>query len=229
MAETAFQRYSRWGLDAVLQRYLGLQILPGTDEDLLLVGPLAFSVRGPDSRTLEDSYDVEIRVPKDFPKSIPIVRELGGRVPKNFHQFTDGTLCLGAETELRIRLISNPTLLNFLERIVIPYFYGYSHFQKFGLMPFGELAHGKEGVLDYLTSLFRVSSHKAVREFVRLASLSRRVANKHPCPCRSNSRLGRCHHLRVNALRSLLGRTWFAKQHLMLSLGEESSPRSKPS
>lgn len=227
MAETPFQRYSRWGLDAVLQRYPGLQIMPSTDEDLVLVGSLAFSVRGPDSRTLEDNYDVEIRILQAFPESIPTVKELGGRIPKDFHQFTDGTLCLGAETELRIQLVSVPTLLNFLERVVIPYFYGYSYFQKFGLMPFGELAHGNEGVLDYFTSLFRVTSHKAAREFVRLASLHRRVANKHPCPCRSDSRLGRCHHRRVNMLRALLGRTWFAKQHLMLSLGEESSPRPK--
>ena len=37
---------------------------------------------------------------------------------------------------------------------VILYLYGYSHFERYGVMPFGELKHGAEGLREDLASLF---------------------------------------------------------------------------
>jgi hypothetical protein len=54
-----------------------------------------------------------------------------------------------------------------------------------------------------------VNGRADLGEFVRLAALRRREANKHPCPCGSGRRLGRCHNRRVNHLRGRLGRSWF--------------------
>jgi hypothetical protein len=87
--------------------------------------------------------------------------------------------------------------------------YGHAYFEKHGVMPFSELRHGESGILQDLASLYGTSSNAAVVGFVRLTALSKRVANKAPCPCGSSRRLGRCHSRLTNYYRGRLGRGWF--------------------
>ena len=96
---------------------------------------LHFRVRGPADGTIEDSYRVELRIPPSFPSAVPIVFETGGRVPKTYHKLTDGSLCLAAQTELRLGLGPSTTVNQFIERFVVPYLFGYSHFEKYGVAP----------------------------------------------------------------------------------------------
>ena len=101
------------------------------------------------------------------------------------------------------------SLLRFVEKCVIPYLYGRSHFEQYATMPFGELEHGAKGIRQDLAELFGTSRADRMEEFARLTARKRRHANKELCPCASGLRLGRCHHRRVNALRKQLGRLWF--------------------
>lgn len=123
-------------------------------------------------------------------------------------------LCLGAPTAIRMKLSLSPSLLTFLEELVIPYLAGYSYFAKQGTPLFGELAHGSDGIREYLAELFHSKSTKTPEEFLRLASLRKRCVNKEPCPCGSGRRLGRCHNRVVNALRTRLSRSWFRDEYL---------------
>lgn len=216
MTETVTDRFARWRLQDTLRRYPGLRIAPSAGEELKLAGELRFRVTGPSGDTIEDSYEVELRVPLDFPRGTPTARETGGRIAPTFHKLKGGLLCLGAPTDLRIRLVTSPTLLTFVERIVIPYLFGHTYYQAHGKMPFDELEHGKAGLLQHYATLFGVPGPATARGFVRVTSLRRRVANKLPCPCGSRRRLGRCHHRRVNRLRQLLGRAWFREELLAL-------------
>ena len=75
--------------------------------------------------------------------------------------------------------------------------------------PFGDLAHGAEGIREDLRLLFGVDRESAVLPFVRLVAMRKRHANKRVCPCGSGRRLGRCHNRSVNQLRDRLGRYWF--------------------
>jgi len=98
----------------------------------------------------EDTYRIELRVPAGFPTAVPTVLETGGRILKTYHKLTDGSLCLAAPTELRLKLGPASTLSGFVERFVIPYLFGYSHYAKTGVAPFGELEHGREGLRQHL-------------------------------------------------------------------------------
>lgn len=189
MAETVTNRFARWRLQETLLRYPGLRIAPSAGEELKLAGELRFRVTGPDGVTMEDSYDVELRVPADFPPRTPTARETGGRIAPTFHKLEGDLLCLGAPTELRIRLATSPTLLTFVERVVIPYLFGHTYFQAHGRMPFDELEHGNDGLLQHFEALFGAPNRVAALGFVRAASLRRRVANKLACPCGSGRRL----------------------------------------
>jgi SEC-C motif len=174
-----------------------------------LVGVLAFVAEASGKERLEDEYQIELSVPGGFPGSVPSVRETGGRIPPSFHKLADGALCLGSPTRLRLILSESPSILRFVERCVIPYLYGYSYFERHGILPFGELDHGDPGIRQDFASIFHIDQEEMVREFVRLTSMRKRHANKQPCPCGSQRRLGRCHYRRVNSLRGRLGRYWF--------------------
>lgn len=212
MPETVADRYARWRLQDTLLRYPGLRIKPSSGEGLTLAGELHFNATGPNGIAIEDTYEVELVVPADFPRRTPTAQETGGRIAPDFHKLVGDLLCLGAPTELRIRLLTSPTLITFIERIVIPYLFGHTYFKAHKQMPFDELEHGNDGLLQHFASLFGTPSRVAAQEFVRAASLRRRIANKRNCPCGSGRRLGRCHNRKVNRLRDLLGRSWFVQE-----------------
>lgn len=222
MPESVRQRFARWRLEELLLKYPGLRLTPENRGWVSLAGTLAFAAQALGRERIDDEYDVEIAVPEGFPVGIPSVRETANRIPSSFHKLKDGALCLGSPTRLRLILFESPSLLRFVERCVIPYFYGHSYFERHGTLPFGELQHGESGIRQDFASLFGVDREDVVREFVRLTSLRKRHANKQPCPCGSRRRLGRCHHRRVNRLRDCLGRRWFAWYAILLETPDDS-------
>jgi hypothetical protein len=225
MPESIADRYRRWGVDELLRKYPYLGIIPTQDEHLRIGGELHFRVLGPGGEVIEDAYRVELRIPVSFPARYPTARETGGRISETYHKLEDGSLCLAAPTELRLRLGPASTLGDFVEQLVIPYLYGYSSYERNGVAPYGELEHGKAGLRQYFASLFGISDRDAAVKFVRLTSLKKRAANKEPCPCGSHRRLGRCHHRIVNELRERLGRRWFAVEYESL---RGATPSSAP-
>ncbi len=223
MAESIRERYTRWQLYELLNKYSGLQLAPN-DYAVVLRGDLAFRATGPDGTLVDDAYSIEIRVPAEFPSLLPRTHETKGRIPRKYHKLEDGSLCLGAPTALRMKLKSAPSLLVYLESFVIPYLYGHSIYSQTGVMPFGELDHGDDGIRQYIASLFSSVPTNDVEDFLRLASMNKRHANKWPCPCGSGKRLGRCHNRRVNGLRRKVGRKWFREEYRKVKKGLSDDP-----
>lgn len=214
----ASDHLARWEVGEILHAQPGLSLKPKVDGSLRLSGPYAFRVKPNDLELIEDSYELEISVPDGYPEKLPVIKELSNRIPKDFHTNPDESLCLGSELRIRLILSKSPSLLHFAEQCITPYLYGFSYKEKNGSLPFGELEHGKKGLLTDYAELFGVRDDKAALKMVWLTSLHKRVANKNTCPCRSGHRLGKCsHHLQVNNLRKILGRGFFKKQFKLLS------------
>lgn len=217
MPESIVERHRRWGVAELLKRHPELRILPTSDETLNVGGELRFYVQGPSEEPIEDAYEVLIRFPMSFPNGIPTAFEKGGRIPRSHHTHPDGSLCLGAKTEIRLKLGPDSTLDCFVNGILIPYLFQFSFLKKHGRMPFGELKHGVHGLLDYFAFLYKVADRRSAKALVLLTSLKKRRANKKRCPCGSGRRLGRCHNRTVNDLRKRLGRKWFSEEYKELS------------
>ncbi len=225
MVESIGERFARWRMDQLLVKYDGLRLKSGRHGYTRIAGRLAFVAQPGGLEVIEDEYDIEIVVLDQFPDVVPLVWETAGRIPRTFHKLEGNALCLGSATRLRLTMIGSPSLIGFVERCVIPYLYGHSYFERHRTLPFGELDHGDAGILQDFAALFGVSQEGAAREFVGVASLRRRVANKRPCPCGSGRRLGRCHHCRVNNVRALLGRVWFRRCYARLRSESKKSGR----
>lgn len=209
--ENAADRFRRSEIVELLARYDGLRLLPSIGMTTRIAGTLTFSAEGRTSPFIEDSYEVSIEVPYEFPDRMGLAWETGGRIPATYHKLDNGALCLGSRVRLRLQTAGSPSVLRFVERCVIPYLYGYSHFLKTGKMPFGELEHGELGSLQDLASLLHMEMGPAI-PYCMLATVKRRRANKQPCPCGSGRRLGRCHNRKVNMLRDRVGRLVLVKE-----------------
>ncbi|WP_339908965.1 SEC-C metal-binding domain-containing protein [Symmachiella dynata] len=205
--------YERLKIDTLLEQHLGLRIVPSPGEELILGGKVQFTATGPGGREIMDEYDLELRIPPTFPDDEPLVRETAGRIARDYHKLKGNHLCLASPTRIRIGLAQSPDVPAFVRQFVIPYLYGHSYHEKNGTMPFGELAHGPEGIREDLASLFGAPGASLPEEFIRLAGMQKRRANKEACPCGSGRRLGRCHNCSVNDLRAKLGRKWFDREY----------------
>lgn len=193
----------------------------GEDDELRLIGAIRLDdVELKGLPRLGGAYRIKIIVPRGFPTSLPSAYALEDSIPRDYHTYSDGKLCLGAPLHIRAIVNHRPTLFGFVSECVVPYLYRHRHLQLFGIAPWGELEHRFPGLLQYYEYLFGTSDPNTCLEFLRLAALRKRVANKCPCPCSSALRLGRCHHLRINRFRDRCGRAairdaWRALKHAL--------------
>jgi hypothetical protein len=202
------KRLAQWGVGELQERYPGLRIKPSRNAGLLLAGEFAFHAAQGEF-DVADSFEVEIHVPADFPQTPPIVREIGGRIPSTFHRYKDGTLCLGSPLRLKMEAWENPTLLDFVQAVLVPYFFNFLIGQRTGHLPLGELAHFNKGVLDDYRRLLGACTDEECRALLFLLTIRKRLANKRPCPCGSGQRVGTCHSRVLNRLRPVATRSWF--------------------
>jgi hypothetical protein len=213
MIDSVRRWYERLEVGALLREHRGLHIVPAGNGELVLAGTVHFQGPGLADDVIEDRYSIELRVPPGFPDDEPTVRETDGRIPRDYHKLTGDRLCVAAPTAIRLKLQTSPTLPAYVKHFVIPYLYGHAYCAKHGRLPYGELDHGDEGIRQYLAELFASRSSDRAEEFLHLAGMKKRTANKYPCPCGSGKRLGRCHNRRVNHLRKSVGRTWFRAEY----------------
>lgn len=206
MRGSAFAIPPSWQLAEALSRQPRLALVPSRSSAVIIEGELRCFRVGPDDVVIDENYAVRIEVPREFPRELPRVVETQGKVPRSFHRNPDASLCLGSPLAIRLAIADDPSIAAFIDRVVIPYFYSHAYFVRCGQMPFGELAHGAAGLEDDVRRLFRMPNGTDAVEFLRLASLRRRHANKHKCPCGSGKRLGRCHSTVVQQARCVLGR-----------------------
>ena len=67
---------------------------------------------------IEDCYDVDIQFPGNYPDDLPLVWEVGEKIAKGYHHFSDGTLCLGTFVEVNKIFRAAPNVKNFIESFI---------------------------------------------------------------------------------------------------------------
>jgi hypothetical protein len=200
------------GLDEFLNDQPFLSIQPSNGNPLLLEGDFQFCAEYEGHPRISDTYHLQIAIPKEFPRRVPTVTETDGKIPRtdDFHVNGDGTLCLGSRIRLMARLQAEPTLQKFSNNCLVPYLYAMSlklrHGQGF---IFGELRHGINGELDDYKELLALNRNDQVVPALLCMLKKKRLANKMPCPCGCQRRLGKCEfNAAVRKFRNLLPKAW---------------------
>lgn len=146
-----------------------------------------------DGETL-DRYLIEVEFPDDYADSLPIVREVGGRIPRieDRHVYNSkGEICAIVPEEWFLRPNSD-SIQNFLSGPVRNFFIGQSLVEQGKPWPFGQRAHRIPGLYEAYAEILGVSDQESINRYLDL--LSRDPIRRHwDCPCGNGKRLRDCH------------------------------------
>ena len=139
-----------------------------------------------------DRYSVEIRLLPDYPNSIPIVKEVGGRIPwtADRHMLRDGKACLFLPDERWKVYPPGFTLLDFLKGPVHNFFLGQSLFELGQPWPFGQWEHGAEAIQKYYAGLLGTSDIFMILKYLEYLSKPK-LKGHWDCPCRKKCSIAR--------------------------------------
>ncbi|MBU0626074.1 SEC-C domain-containing protein [Patescibacteria group bacterium] len=156
------------------------------------------------------AFDIEIKLPDDYPNSLPEVKELGGKIPiaNDRHVNDDGTCCLTVPAKMYQELGKNYSIIDFIDKFVVPFFANQVYYEIHRIWANGDYSHGNRGMLECYKELLRLSSLKQVVECMKITLQTFPKTSK-SCPCGSGKKLRDCHlaeliNLRVSIPTNLL-------------------------
>jgi len=217
-------------LDEFLSAFPGLAIRPDGSNNTVLAGDFKLDAAIPGGVRVQESFHLEIRVPPDYPEDRPRVFERSGKIPmaggKN-HINPDGSLCLGSPIRLMMHLGSNPSLVGYMRECVVPFLYAIAHRQQHGGdLVFGELAHWVPGLADDYGKILNLRDGGKILAALKCVLMKKRIANKRPCPCGCQRRLGKCRlRFRIHTFRKLIPKMWL-RAHLQELTGKPAPQRT---
>lgn len=154
--------------------------------------------RGPfdvtDEGAVLDTYALEVELPPNYQEALPLVREVGGRIPRVSARHVnkgDGTLCVCIPAAYLVGG-GSPWLPDYLAGPVRSYLIGNSIVERGGQWPWGEWRHGVEGLLDFLGPLLGTTDRATLMRYLDLLAKPR-LKGHWECPCGSGMRLRDCH------------------------------------
>lgn len=193
----AFQEFQR----SIDSKYATLRVLVENDVVYIRGGLILEAL---DGRELE-RYSIEIQIPDDYPKSVPIIREIGGRLPKipdRHFNLADGTACLFLRDERHKYYPQGSTIIDFIEGPVKSFFLWQTNYDlnesKSSLEGRG---HGVEGIIEFYSEELKTKDKSVILKF--LDYLTAKKVKKHwRCYCGSGKQLRYCHIDKLNDLRT---------------------------
>jgi len=217
------------GLEDFLASHPRIRIVAINNDQVELAGEYHLKAQLAGSQLIDRTYQLRLVCPHDYPRKLPKVLDEGRYFPRNqeYHTYSDGSFCLGSELKIKSLLLSDHSFTAFFEYIVDRFLYAITHRIEFGNFPFGELAHGEQGLVDDYGEMFGLSEKLSVLRALRALGKRKREANKLPCPCGCGRRLGRCNYrFLLNEFRNIERRRWF-RQHLKKSFKPIERPKPK--
>lgn len=162
-----------------------------------------------------DAFQVRIVALPDYPDSMPLLLETGGRTAAiaTKHRIKDhrdlhrnpgtGTACLCVKQEEAVRFPTGAGLLHFIEELVVPYLFGLSHFDEHGKWPWPDYSHGALGNLEYYGDAAEDPSNESISATLDLLKQGgswrelrrqiRKPSAMRMCVCGSRKPISRCH------------------------------------
>jgi hypothetical protein len=158
-----------------------------------------------DDAEVLDRFLIEVTLATDYPDSVPVLKEVGGRVPWHEDRHVipgNGEACLIVPEEWIIQP-NHDSILAFLIGPVRNFFLGQILVESGNPWPFGERSHGLPGLIEAYGEILGTSDGHTLRRY--LDCLSREALKGHwECPCGSTKRLRDCHLNKVKSLRMII-------------------------
>ena len=178
-------------IEEFLYKYPGF-ILDNTIDEYVLTGMYILHAEF-DDVPLYDEYKIEIRLSKNQWPFFPLIKMLEHKTPDGFyHNYDSGYICVAASCEI-IDFNIHHTLVEYMDHFVQSYFYSLTYYRKYNMLPYGERAHGVEGILEAYCDRYCTDNAKVIIEILKCLSGEKMYRGHNPCPCMSGKKFRNCH------------------------------------
>lgn len=158
------------------------------------------SLIDPDSGKIWETYSLRINIPYSYPKELPSIFEIGNKIPKNRHINSDGTCCLAPTVEQWLILGNKYTLVDFIDKLVIPFLATQKLVECGQGWNNGEYAHSGEGLLEYYKQKLLINKTEVVLNCLYNLNIIATTHANQVCFCRSGSKFKSCHSILIQKL-----------------------------
>ncbi|MEX0597711.1 MAG: hypothetical protein WD512_14560 [Candidatus Paceibacterota bacterium] len=181
----------------VLKAYPYLGVLTENHKHYSSIGVLEII---DDSEIHWGSFNVEIRIPKNYPKVLPRVYEIGGKLKKDsdWHINYDRSCCVGTNIEIYQKLKDKLSIKTWLVTFVIPFFQNQIYRLERGEYLGKVRGHFKEGLIQSYTEHWGFVKEEQVVDKLKLIVDGRKRHSYEKCFCGSNKRFDKCHQNKIN-------------------------------
>lgn len=177
----------------LLEEQKRLEIVNEDDNKVILEGLININASYKKIQLIDD-FEVRIIVFKNFPNRIPIIYALDNKIPKDFqHVNADKSLCLEVNTEIKIFLIENESLIEWFKIYVVNYFYSAMFFERYKIYPFGERSHAKDGIKEFYRKILNVRNINTIINMLKFVRIGK-IKGHYDCPCGSGKKIRKCHY-----------------------------------
>ena len=181
------------------EHYSSLHIFPNRNGATEVAG--RFPVMDSEGKAL-DYYAVSIILPSAYPEDLPVVYEVGGRIPRvpDRHIYTNGSACVFMPDDRWRSFPLDSSFIDYLNGPLHNYFLSQLTYEKTGEWPFGEFSHDEAGIIEYYQELFETQDISTVIELL-LTLCDDKLRKHNACPCGSGKKVKRCCLLKIRDIR----------------------------
>lgn len=147
------------------------------------------------------NHNIQMEIPKSYPRELPLVFELGEKKIKNFPHINPdkkGSFCLGTEMDLRKMLKPKYSLVRYVQ-LVAEFLGTYKYYNEYGIFPYGDRSHGEKGIIEAYKDLLSVNTTQQVLNLMKIKNLKNSYRNQ-KCPCNSEIKFKKCHWKIMNII-----------------------------
>jgi hypothetical protein len=168
-----------------------------------------------------DRYLVEISILLNHAGVLPVLREVGGRIPREVdrHIENDGNACLFVPDEFWYRHPQGMEIVEFIKGPITAFLVGQSLVECGRPWPNGTRPHFGEGIVEFYSSILGTKDESKIRAFLDMLR-AKKIKQPWLCPCGSGRRVGNCHLPVMTRLQERIPRARFKRS---LDILERSS------
>jgi hypothetical protein len=152
-----------------------------------------------------DSFQIKIKIPKNYSFSFPKVFTVGNRIPieDDRHINDDASCCVAVLQEEVLRASRGITIIQFLSEFVVPFFANQLYFEKHNKWANGHYLHSIDGVIQFYKEQTHLETLDEIIVFFKMLPTIKQLGRNNKCFCNSNLKYKNCHLLPLNKILSL--------------------------
>jgi len=147
-----------------------------------------------DKKQLWGTYKIEIKASDNYPNAFPNVFEVGNSFPKNsdWHVYSDNSCCFDVPESELIICKDGLKVIDFIPKILIPYFANQKFRELNGYYLHGEYSHGLLGRIEFYRNLLNPKSNEQLIQMLFTVINGYNSNRQAFCPF-CNIKLRKCH------------------------------------